>query len=256
MPSVERVRRFLGRYLYTAPRVGFALTVGLVSRANRTLLWDLARRTGYLERAPALPVVDADTIVDVRIPVILREVDAANGNVSLRELVFLAQLVKTRGPEHIFEIGTFDGRTTLALAANAPDDAVVRTLDLPPGTSTAMAIVASERVFVEKAGSGARVHSTDMSHKVQQLYGDSATFDFSPYPSALVFVDGSHAYEYVLSDSRKALAMLSSGAGDIVWHDYTMWEGVTRALDELQREDPRFAGLRHIAGTTLAVLTR
>jgi hypothetical protein len=37
--------------------------------------------------------------------------------------------------------------------------------------------------------------------------------------------------------------------GIVLWHDYGRWEGVSRALDELETE--RGLGLRHIAGTSL-----
>ncbi len=71
-----------------------------------------------------------------------------------------------------------------------------------------------------------------------------------------VFIDASHTYEYVLSDSRAALKLLRRGGGTkvILWHDYGEWEGVTRALDELAAGEPTFRGLRRIAGTSLACL--
>lgn len=93
-------------------------------------------------------------------------------------------------------------------------------------------------------------------NRVKQLFGDSADFDFSPYEVDFVFVDGSHAYEYVMSDSRRALAMLRNGRGLVLWHDYGEWEGVTRALNELHERDVAFAGLRHVDGTTLAMLEK
>jgi hypothetical protein len=37
--------------------------------------------------------------------------------------------------------------------------------------------------------------------------------------------------------------------GIIVWHDYGVWEGVTRALEEI--EGNHKIGLRHIRGTSL-----
>ena len=40
----------------------------------------------------------------------------------------------------IIEIGTFDGRTALNLAVNAPERTTVVTLDLPAGAATAFAI--------------------------------------------------------------------------------------------------------------------
>jgi len=97
---------------------------------------------------------------------------------------------------------------------------------------------------------------TDAARKITQLFGDSATFDFSPYRAELIFVDASHAYDYVRNDSAKALALLADSRGVIVWHDYGEWPGVTRALDELAKSDARFAKLRWIRGTTLAVLDR
>ena len=62
------------------------------------------------------------------------------------------------------------------------------------------------------------------------------------------FVDGSHAYSYVVSDSRKALRMCAPG-GLILWHDYRgprRARGVFRGLNELARDLP----LVHVAGTS------
>jgi hypothetical protein len=86
--------------------------------------------------------------------------------------------------------------------------------------------------------------------KIHQLLGDSATFDYSPYRNScsLVFVDGSHAYEYVMADTRAAMSMVKKN-GVIIWHDYGIWEGVTRALEELDERE--HFGLRNISGTSL-----
>ena len=65
-----------------------------------------------------------------------------------------------------------------------------------------------------------------------------------------MFVDGSHAYEYALADSDTAFRLVAPN-GVVVWHDYGVWEGVTRALEEI--EAARRLGLRHIGGTSLVV---
>jgi hypothetical protein len=39
--------------------------------------------------------------------------------------------------------------------------------------------------------------------------------------------------------------------GMVIWHDYGVWEGVTRALEEI--EASRHLGLRHVRGTSLVV---
>jgi predicted O-methyltransferase YrrM len=193
--------------------------------------------------------------------VTLREVSFVSGNVTLLELVALARLVRLKAPLTVFEIGTFDGRTTLNLAANAPDSALVHTLDLPMGDEHATAYVLedAERAYVRKPQSGGRVHRSDLARKVKQHYGDSATFDFAPFVRDgvdFIFVDGSHAYEYARSDSLAAMSMLREGRGTIVWHDYNGWRGVSEALHELRRDDARFAGVRWIEGTSLALLER
>ena len=91
-----------------------------------------------------------------------------------------------------------------------------------------------------------------------ELYGDSASFDFSPYEGSidLVFVDGSHAFNYVKSDAEVALRLIRKSGGLILFHDYdAAWDGVTRALNELAVSHSAMTGLRHLTGTSLAYLT-
>jgi hypothetical protein len=108
--------------------------------------------------------------------------------------------------------------------------------------------------YTDKAESGSRYRGTDVESQIGQLYGDSGTYDLEPYYDRMdfVFVDGSHTYEYVINDSLHAMRMLRGGQGLIVWHDYSRWDGVTRALNELQRKESFFAGLSWIEGTTLS----
>jgi predicted O-methyltransferase YrrM len=188
------------------------------------------------------------------------EAAAANGNVSLHELFTLNFAVAATAPKVVFEIGTFDGRTTLNLAANSPADARVFTLDLPATqlNTTKFTLAEFDRSYVEKPASGARFQNKPEAAKITQLLGDSATFDFSPYHNSVdfLFVDGSHAYDYVLNDSYIALKLLRNGKGVIFWHDYgrTCWRGVIQALEKLQRENPAFKNIKHIKDTTIACL--
>ena len=70
---------------------------------------------------------------------------------------------------------------------------------------------------MDKDVSGTRFRGTDCESRITQLYGDSATYDFSRHVGTvdLVFVDGSHSYEYVVSDSRLSLSLLRGGKGVI-----------------------------------------
>jgi predicted O-methyltransferase YrrM len=179
-----------------------------------------------------------------------------NGNIKTSELGVLAQFAANcEDGSNLFEIGTFDGRTTINLALNCPQHCRVLTLDLPPGLETTFEIEKKEEHFVQKPEPGVRWKKygkiyPDAAKKIHQLLGDSAAFDFSDYHDScsLVFVDGSHAYDYVLSDTEVAMKLVKKD-GVILWHDYGRWDGVTKALDDM--EERNGYGLQHIRGTTL-----
>jgi hypothetical protein len=131
----------------------------------------------------------------------------------------------------------------------------VITLDLPSDHIALHQLAPGERQYVDKPTPGERIRASTWpwsayARRITQLHGDSATFDWSEHDgkAGLVFVDGSHAYEYVRKDSETALRLLAAG-GMVMWHDYGAWEGVTRALEEL--EAGRKLGLRHVRGTSL-----
>jgi predicted O-methyltransferase YrrM len=180
-------------------------------------------------------------------------VDAlAGGNPTAIELFCIGAVARATGARHIFEIGTFDGATTLQLALNSPPDALIYTLDLPADAidHTRIPLLPQERAYALKPASGARFRGTPAQDKIRQLYGDSAAFSVEPFAGCidLVVVDGSHARDYVRSDSALARVMVRRG-GWIVWHDYGVWPDVTAGLDELAAEMP----LVRLEATTLVV---
>jgi predicted O-methyltransferase YrrM len=177
------------------------------------------------------------------------------GGVSDLETWVLGSLAKDAG--RIFEFGTATGKTTYLLARNAPAAARVITLTLKPAQigeyrGEAGDDPAAERDAAEESRFEAFYYSgTDVEPKITQLFGDSKAFDAAPYAGTcdLVFVDGSHAYSYVKSDSEKAIEMVRPG-GLVLWHDYRgprRTEGVYRALNELKDE----LGLRRLKDTSL-----
>jgi predicted O-methyltransferase YrrM len=210
-----------------------------------------------------IPRVSYLDLVPENIAIAVEHRDApVDGNVSPFEIDVISRLVKFQRPQTIFEIGTFDGRTTLNMARHCADNARVHTLDLPAAQidATGLHIDQADRQFIAKRRSGALFIGTDVEHKITQLYGDSATYDFSPFFGMVdfVFVDGSHSYEYVLQDSQTAVKLVRPG-GVILWHDYvaagpTPWPGLARAIDQLFREDARFRDMKQIAGTAIVIL--
>jgi predicted O-methyltransferase YrrM len=174
------------------------------------------------------------------------------------ELMSINRAISFHKPLNLFEIGTFNGRTTLNMAANCSKKSRVYTLDLPRSNinSTKLHLDPSDKLFIDKEIIGLNYLRTAYKKKIIQLYGDSATFDFSHFNNKMdfVFIDGSHSYEYLLNDSKKALSLLRDGKGIIMWHDYGSWIGVTKALNELYSKDENFKNLKHIQGTSLAYL--
>lgn len=251
---MTRALRFTRRYLRAALGAAWLFSIGWIRQGDRRMLDALADSAS---RA-AVPVIGSSEIVTKEATVELRELIAVNGNISVQELAVLASLVRLREPQRIFEFGTFDGRSTVNMAVNGTGQTHVFTLDLPRemATATSFKLDPNDVQYIVKEQSGARYRGSDVSGRITQLYGDSATFDFSPYQGTVdvVFVDGSHSYEYVLSDSRNAIQLLRGGRGVIIWHDYGTWPGVTRALNDLRREDPRFAGLKRVLDTSFGYL--
>ena len=225
----------------------FAGKVGRGRRAN-----PFARKAAAPEML--VPAVPASAIVEYPVQISLIDLDRGNGNTSLLEQAVILSVAKALNAATVFEIGTFDGWSAANLALNLGSSAKIVTIDLPAQDIGAAKLPLGKYdiQYIMKEASGTK--SRDMKNVVQ-LYGDSATYDFSPWfgQCDLVFVDACHEYEYVRNDSEIALKLVRPG-GTILWHDYgTVFHGVARALNEFYRNDQRFRSLRHIQGTSLCV---
>jgi predicted O-methyltransferase YrrM len=173
----------------------------------------------------------------------------------LEQLSCLAVITKATEPLAVFEMGTFRGRTALNFALNSPPDARVYTLDLPPTNreSAQSDTNAADAAIIGESTTGSDYRNTDVEEKIVQLYGDSRTFDFSPYFQSmdLVYVDGAHDYEAVKEDSENAIRMLRPG-GYALWDEfcnYGDYHDVTRAVLEVVPDGE----VIHIENTQLAL---
>jgi predicted O-methyltransferase YrrM len=198
-----------------------------------------------------LPGIDQATL---RLP--FKQLDRTDiWEVPLTELLSLAALVEHLKPRQVFEVGTYLGSSTLVMAHNLPADGHITTLDLDPATRAE---------YLRSRGYGTPPNftpgqsfiGTPFAARITQVYGASATFDFSPYYGQmdLVLVDADHAYSSVKADTEIAFNLLRPG-GVIVWDDYT-WTyrypecvGVTRCINELAETRP----ISRIANTRFAI---
>jgi hypothetical protein len=165
----------------------------------------------------------------------------------------IAELLKL---QRIFEFGTFDGATTLLLAKAVPS-ARIFTIDLPPNAYTSpqeFGYPASPGHFESAHDEvGHEFRGTPESERITQLFGDTTTFDFSPYVGTmgLVLVDAGHGYEAARSDTENTLR-LAGPSGVVIWDDYIpQWPGGMQAVNEAaERHDLRVFRVR---GTGFAI---
>jgi predicted O-methyltransferase YrrM len=245
--------------------VSLALAIALLrqraQRKQRGLFgeWPI-RRVSPETIDPALRPGPLGPTLDAEVSFIGRGPFVVDGGTSDAEAWILAVLAKRA--RRLFEFGTCTGKTAYLWARNSPEDARVVTVTLAPehrdayrreagDDETDVTFALRESNYTDFLYSG-----TSVAAKVEQLFGDSKALDVSAWTGTcdLVFVDGSHAYSYVVSDSDKALSLVAPG-GLVLWHDYAgprHAPGVFRALNELAARLP----LVRIEGTTLVAYRR
>jgi predicted O-methyltransferase YrrM len=178
------------------------------------------------------------------------------GPVWRHDSLILGALAKLLQCETIFEFGTYRGDTAWLLAHNLPT-ARVLTLDLPgpEAVHRAKFELTDGGEYFTSWDRGSRFRKTPEGGRITQLFGDTATFNFLPYSGSvdLAYIDASHSYSYVKSDTEAAFGLLSD-LGTIVWDDYTYYPGIYQYLNELAPllDRPIF----HLLGTRLAIYSR
>ena len=197
---------------------------------------------------------------DTEVAFIGRGPYVVDGGTSDAEAWILAVLAKRASA--MFEFGTCTGKTAYLWARNSPADARVVTVTLAPDHLSDYKQEATDDpedvqfALKESSHTEFLYSGSAVAPKVEQLFADSKALDVSPWAGRcdLVFVDGSHAYSYVVSDSAKALELVAPG-GLVLWHDYAgprHASGVYRALNELAQRLP----LVRLEGTTLVAYRR
>lgn len=202
-----------------------------------------------------IPIQPLNELVDLKKQVTLSNFLSRDGNVSAFELMAIVSIVADIQPKTVLEIGTFDGNTTLQVALNCQEDAVIHTIDLPNDpTETAMPVwTADLKYALDKAKHIRKYVGTAMEANIVQHFGDSTAYDFSKFTDQglidFCFIDGGHSYDCVKSDTENTFKHLSKN-GVVLWHDFApTCPGNFAYLCELNKLYP----LVHIAGTTIVM---
>jgi hypothetical protein len=204
-----------------------------------------------------LPIVSLSTVINTRLAdedkISLQAVPQHRHNCSIFELFTLAALARAVNPALCLEIGTYDGRSALAIASNCGPQARVVTMNLPPDY---LAEHPDKNQVVDvqlsaKVKSGERWMGRKESHQIEQIFANSLEFDFASigHPQ-FIFIDGAHDRHSVESDTENALRMIDRQKGVIAWHDARDF-GVRPALRKFYDQGYPICIVEH---TNIAVL--
>ena len=162
----------------------------------------------------------------------------------LLETSTIISLIKIIDPETYFEIGTYLGLELMNVAANIRSDAKIFTLDLDQDS-----FKKAKQLPIDKALSETHFDNLDnlafLNTKyekiITQLFGDSTKFDFSSFYKTIdfIYIDGSHDYASIKSDTENAFRMISQNhKACILWHDYLSndYPDVTEYIKEISAE--------------------
>jgi hypothetical protein len=187
--------------------------------------------------------------------------EIVSGNVTYYELITLCTLMRQFGFQTIVEFGTFNGRTTINLAANNINkaDGRVYTVDLPKGVKSQLPLADGQHDPNDELGYiGLQFKlfqdcPVPIPCSITQIWSDTAQLKIHEWTNKadFLFIDASHSYENALNDSYTATHIVKPG-GVIAWHDYNGWPGVTKAVNEFAKANPNLR-LYWINDTSIAV---
>jgi hypothetical protein len=99
------------------------------------------------------------------------------------EVMTLCAIERFAGAQNVLEIGTYDGNTTLNLAANLCGDGPVTTIDLPPdwGKKFIYDVPSSHWNVTDRGRIGIQHRGAPCECRIRQVLGDSAGVDWQTF---------------------------------------------------------------------------
>ena len=157
-----------------------------------------------------LPVITMDQLVGTD-TISLGPMTFLYGGSLPTDIMLLASLAESIEDCRYFEIGTWRGESVAALSSRSHS---CHTLCLPDQEMR-------ELGMNEKSIASHLLFSKELDNVVQ-LRGNSRTFDFAALNQKfdLVFIDGDHHHETIVSDTRNVFEHLVHEKSVVVWHDY------------------------------------
>jgi len=135
----------------------------------------------------------------------------------VRDAETLATVMRNTNPSIALEIGTSTGLATTLMAVNAPG-ARIFTVNIAPEEIAAGAGGQHTTIALEREQIGYEYRRRGFAN-IEQIYANTATWEPNIGQIDLCFIDGSHDTKFVVSDTRKVLKHMRSGAF-LLWHDF------------------------------------
>jgi hypothetical protein len=170
------------------------------------------------------------------------------GTSLITDIMLLKKLARSYSACNYLEIGSWRGESIKNISQVA---AHCTSITLSPEE---MKTININKEFIDVHG----VFSKNTKN-ITEILHNSHTFDFNTLERKfdLIFIDGDHSYEGVLSDTRKTFNLRKDDSSVIVWHDYgfsteTVRHSVLKAiLDGIPVEKHKY--LYHVSNTMCAV---
>lgn len=178
----------------------------------------------------------------------LKEAVLNEGHEGFKEdYLMLHELISRYSPGVFMEIGTNRGVGTRIIKNALPMNATLYSMDLPYEKL-------HDSLAFNDAGQPDDLVGSYCNEEYLQIRADSLEFDFKETPGIQGwFIDGSHDYKHVLSDSKNALLFYKTNRV-IIWHDADMSEVLAGILDALDhyRFFRDYYTLYRVRGTRIA----
>lgn len=181
----------------------------------------------------------------------ITEISMLEGSSLITDFALLKTLAKRFANTSFFEIGTYRGETTVNIASVAE-----KCLTLNLSKQEIMNLGLSEKY--------ADLHEF-FSHgkeNIKHIKGNSKEINFDKFNQKfdLIFIDGGHDYETVLSDTKNVFNHLIHEKSIVVWHDFAYNpeklrpEVISAVLDGTPIEFRKF--IHHVSNTMCGIFIR
>jgi SAM-dependent methyltransferase len=167
------------------------------------------------------------------------------------DIALLTELVKQKSDCDFLEIGCWRGETLFNVSKHAKHSVSISLSQKEmKSLGYSDAFIAQHKLFVQQAPN------------ISFIEHNSKSFDFNTLNQKfdIIFIDGDHSYDGVVSDTKNVFNLLKNDESVIIWHDYAYTtekvrhEVLLAILDGMPQHEHKH--LYHVSNTLCAIYTK